>query len=97
LADLAVAREGFERALQPGQPNVFSWHDETFWADRARRFVIPGASSSRINEGSWGSHDTLPSGDEEAKGLIDLYAGEHQLEPWPSSIDFPSTGLYDEA
>ena len=70
LADLAVAREGFERALQPGQSNVFSWHDETFWVDRVRRFVIPGSSSSRVDEGSWSSRDTLPRGDEAATDLL---------------------------
>lgn len=80
LADLALARAGFERALLPGQPNVFSWHGESFWVDRTRRFVIPGASSSRIAEGSWRSRDTLPSGDEEATDLLELYAGEHQHE-----------------
>jgi hypothetical protein len=25
LADLAVAKEGFERALLPDQPNAFTW------------------------------------------------------------------------
>lgn len=87
LAELAGAREGFELALQPGRPNVFTWHGETFWVDRVRRFVIPGASSSRVEERSWTSRDTLPSEDPEAKDLLEVYAGEHQMEDTGSILN----------
>jgi hypothetical protein len=80
LADLAAAKESFERALQPDQPNVFLWHGEKFWVDRVRRFIVPEASALRVDEGAWVSRDTLPAADFEASELLDLYCGEYQLE-----------------
>jgi hypothetical protein len=79
LTDLAVAREGFERALQPGQENVFSWHGQKFWVDQVRRFVIPRASSLRLKEGFW-ARSTLPRSEDDATELLESYAGEYPLE-----------------
>jgi hypothetical protein len=67
LADLTVAKEGFERALQPGQPNVFVWHGEVFWVDRVRGFIAPGDRDAR-------PPDTFSPDDDE----LDIYAGEYQ-------------------
>lgn len=72
LRDLAVAKGGFERALQPGRPNVFMWHGETFWVDRVRRFVTPGGCIDPPPE-------TLSSGEDEQENLLDVYAGAYQL------------------
>lgn len=72
LADLAVAKEGFERALQPGQPNLFAWHGETFWVDRVRRFVVPGHPNVR-------PPDTFSPEDDDQNDLLEIYAGEYQL------------------
>jgi hypothetical protein len=80
LSDLLSAKAGFERALQPESPNVFTWHGEEFWVDRVRRFVIPGACASRVKEDAWTSKDTLPANDFEASELLDIYCGEYQLE-----------------
>jgi len=71
LADLAVAKEGFERALQPDQPNVLTWHGETFWVDRVRRFVVPGNRDVR-------PPDSFSPDDEDQNALLDIYAGEYQ-------------------
>jgi hypothetical protein len=80
LDDLANAKARFERALQPENPNVFTWHGEDFWVDRVRRIVIPGASVSRVKDDAWISRDTLPANDFEASELLDVYCGEYQLE-----------------
>lgn len=80
LAELAEARAGFERALDPDQSNVFIWHGEEFWVDRVRCFVIPGPSAGRVEDSAWRRKDTLPRDDYEAGELLDVYAGEYQLE-----------------
>ncbi len=72
LADLDLAKEGFERALQPDQPNVFTWHGETFWVDRVRRFIVPGDGDAR-------PPGTFSLEDDEQNDLLDIYAGEYQI------------------
>lgn len=79
LEDLALARDGFERALQHEQHNVFTWHGEKFWVDQVRRFVIPRASSLRLKEGFW-ERNSLPRSEDEAIELLEIYGGEYQLE-----------------
>lgn len=67
LADLARAEQGYQRALQPDSPNAFTWHGETFWVDRVRRFVAPGDLDRN-------PPDTFSPDDDE----LDIYAGEYQ-------------------
>ncbi|MEZ4361963.1 MAG: hypothetical protein R3B48_17365 [Kofleriaceae bacterium] len=80
LDELAAVAVAFERALAPGQPNTFVWHGETFWVDKARRFVVPQGSMAMVNGGARLLEDTLPADDPEAAELLDIYAGEYQLE-----------------
>jgi hypothetical protein len=67
LADLTLAEQGLQRALQPDYPNAFTWHGETFWADRIRHFIAPGDRDRR-------PPDTFSPDDDE----LDIYAGEYQ-------------------
>lgn len=85
--DLANVRRDFERALRDdASSNVFIWHEEAFWVDRKRCFVIPDASVERIEPSSWSQADTLPASDFEASELLDIYAGEHQHEDTSSIV-----------
>jgi hypothetical protein len=79
LAALEEARDAFEQALQPDQPNTFTWHGEMFWVDRVRRFVVP-VEASEIRDDAWASRDTLVEDDEDTKDTLDIYAGDSQLE-----------------
>lgn len=71
LADLAVAREGFERALEPPNSNSFTWHGEVFWVDRIRCFVYPGDKDKPAPE-------SLSAYDPDQVDWIDIFAGEYQ-------------------
>jgi hypothetical protein len=75
LADLARAERSFVEALRPDGPNVFSWHGADFWVDRSRGLIVP-ALGLRAAAGA----TTLDEADADQSDLLDVYAGDAQLE-----------------
>jgi len=74
---IAEAREPFARALQPDQPNTFTWRGEEFWVDRARWMVF---SASDIQP--WKNETTLPDDGElgDAYNLLEVFGGDARGE-----------------
>src|SRR5262245_7974214 len=81
--DLAVARDGFERALRADGPGVFVWHDAEFWIDRVRRMIVPSTAIT-----AWRSQVTLPDDGEvgEARNVLEVYGGTARFENTGASL-----------
>lgn len=70
--DLDGAGSAFEAALALGGATTFEWHGHAFRVDRVRGFIVPGGDDTDPPE-------TL-SPDTDDIDLIDIYAGEYQME-----------------